>query len=996
MKLKKLISGCLTVALALTFTVSTQVKAAENLPEVAFVGVDHSPLVVGDKETFYLTSKGTGLVQYRVFQNKLGTDDWNEITSGYSKATDAAVPYAVSVPQAYELGGYKLSVWVKAAGTEGKYSNSNGGYDSIYIANLNCVEKDNNNRVYADGDLDIAKDVYNVGEKVTINGIKNIRGMKAPYKYKLHLFEPAKASASNSGWTNNVVNYSDKIEWTPTEAGTYVLDVWATSSDSKAAYESWKLKTITVVNGQGKDVKGVAVSKDGETYGGTDAASIKTVNDDVTVTGNNTTLQYLDIKGTLTINPGADGVVNLNNVKAKDIKVLSGATNSIHFKDVTADNLTVSSDSNVRIETTGTTKIGNTTVTSYAILDEKGGTLGTVTVTKGEAGTEPVVELRGTFTEKIVVESAATIKAAADAFVPKVEIAPASESSKVTLSGAFNAVDVTKAAKVELAENSSVRDTLKIAASAEVKGADTAKVGKIEVAGTSASVDMANVTLIDVTSAAKLTLSGNTQANVVVEKAGATIDVAKTAAVAIDVKGNDVKITGDGSKTVVKTDLTSLVKAVQDAQAKFAAYDKVFLDTAKTAVDKATAKLEAVKAQATVTKTSADSIYTAAVAVAGTDATLLQKAAQAKLTAYADADKAVDQATKDLTTAQNTATTVVSGGGAGGGSGSNTTTYTILSVISIADINVDYGTTVDAVKAKLPSSIGVTMTNNVQKTADITWDTSAYNGNTAGTYVLNGTLSGDGIVNINNLTASVKVIVGAAPRSELQKYIDDEVISKLGTIDLLIKNKVGNSAGITADQYRNITVTVPQSKKDVKLNTIFSSLSGKKGSMSVGYLLGQVGISNTSELSGAINNWSTIESQIANRLKAKGYTDASDELVNNGLINFLLNQSPNSLNELKNKLTPSDGVYNNIPEIKVKNQVLKSVQVSVGSGSPIFTYTSNGSNGNVKIEDVKAALSSIAPSTAIGDVTIGNLDNVTITFAFDSNESYSVKLVVAK
>ena len=79
----------LSLVLAVVFTIvnflsAVPAKAIEVTPKITFVGVEHSPLVVGDSETFYLSAEGTENVQYRVFQNKIGTDKWEDLTQGYT------------------------------------------------------------------------------------------------------------------------------------------------------------------------------------------------------------------------------------------------------------------------------------------------------------------------------------------------------------------------------------------------------------------------------------------------------------------------------------------------------------------------------------------------------------------------------------------------------------------------------------------------------------------------------------------------------------------------------------------------------------------------------------------------------------------------------------------------------------------------------------------------------------------------------------------------
>ena len=221
------------------------VMAVETTVKVAFVGVDHSPLVEGDTESFYLTSVGAKKVKYRVFLENISLNKTEEITNGYTEAVDGTIPYKIRPNQIFKIGKYKLKVWVKG-------ESSVKTYDSVYIANLNCVGRDDNNRVYSSGEVDIARDVYTVGEKVLVGGIKNISGMKGPYTYKLHVYD-----TEANEWILDNKEFRNNLEWVPTKPGTYVLVVWDMSYNStlwkalvtnpeKRLYEGWKLKVITV------------------------------------------------------------------------------------------------------------------------------------------------------------------------------------------------------------------------------------------------------------------------------------------------------------------------------------------------------------------------------------------------------------------------------------------------------------------------------------------------------------------------------------------------------------------------------------------------------------------------------------------------------------------------------------------------------------------------------------------------------------------------------
>ncbi|MDA8226444.1 MAG: cell wall-binding repeat-containing protein, partial [Desulfitobacterium hafniense] len=240
----------------------------------------------------------------------------------------------------------------------------------------------------------------------------------------------------------------------------------------------------------------VSYSTDDETVGSTDKTTPAVLTDNVLLTGDNITLQNakanysvyvkgdnitlnnLTVSGTVFVDPGEKGTATLDGVTAANIVILSGASDSIHIKNTTADVLTVDSDSNVRVEATGSTTIGDTVVRSYAILDANGGSMGTVTITN-TPGQDPVVELRGTFTEPVVVESQVTLKAAEDAVVPSVVVNTANIDQKVTLEGSFKAVEVQSQGKLDLAANTVV-ESMEVGAKVDITIPSSSSIGNLE------------------------------------------------------------------------------------------------------------------------------------------------------------------------------------------------------------------------------------------------------------------------------------------------------------------------------------------------------------------------------------------------------------------------------------------------------------------------------------------------------------------------------------
>jgi hypothetical protein len=280
----------------------TAKAATVVVPTVNYVGVSHSPLVVGDTETFTVTSsKFEGQVQYRafLFDGKV----WSELTKGYGAAVDAKTPYVLPETPAFKLGAAKLSVWVKKAGTTGTMTNANGSFDSYYVAALNCVAKDDANRVYANG----AAKVETNGLTVKFNGIEGIGGIAGPYVYRLHILD-----TKTGTWTNRVTEYTATPSYTFAKAGTYMVVAHVNTEKST----TWKNYT--------KEVKTVA--NQGSTYGTYEAwkTVMVTVADNAAVKVFDTTVKAATFGSTVNVTLTADGVKNF--ATATKYQILNGTS----------------------------------------------------------------------------------------------------------------------------------------------------------------------------------------------------------------------------------------------------------------------------------------------------------------------------------------------------------------------------------------------------------------------------------------------------------------------------------------------------------------------------------------------------------------------------------------------------------------------------------------------------------------------------------------------
>jgi hypothetical protein len=286
----------------------TAKAAAVIVPTINYVGVSHSPLVVGDTETFTVTSNYAGDVQYKAFL--FDGKAWEELTNGYSAVVDAKTPYVLPETNAFKLGQYKLSVWVKKAGTAGITSNNNGGYDSYYVANLNCVSKDDANRVYANGNAKVETN----GLTVKVSGIEGISGITGPYLYRLHIYNP-----TTGVWTKRVTAYTEAPSYTFEKAGTYMVVVHANTISST----TWKNYT--------KEDKTVA--NQGSTYGTYEAwkTVMVEVKEDATVKVFDTTVKAATFGATVNVTMTTEGIKNFASASKYQIldgtKAISAITN---------------------------------------------------------------------------------------------------------------------------------------------------------------------------------------------------------------------------------------------------------------------------------------------------------------------------------------------------------------------------------------------------------------------------------------------------------------------------------------------------------------------------------------------------------------------------------------------------------------------------------------------------------------------------------------------
>lgn len=107
------------------------------IPQIKDAQVDN--MVIGANPSIRLLSNLSEKVQYRVFIND-SNSGWQDATGGYTSPVDGNNYYATKLITKLNSGKYKISVWVKSAGTVGKISNSQGlgNYDNYYVFEKVC------------------------------------------------------------------------------------------------------------------------------------------------------------------------------------------------------------------------------------------------------------------------------------------------------------------------------------------------------------------------------------------------------------------------------------------------------------------------------------------------------------------------------------------------------------------------------------------------------------------------------------------------------------------------------------------------------------------------------------------------------------------------------------------------------------------------------------------------------------------------------------------
>lgn len=219
------------------------------------------------------------------------------------------------------------------------------------------------------------------------------------------------------------------------------------------------------------------------------------VKGDLYLEGNNASLSNITVDGTIYVNPGATGVSNLDTVTAKNIVVLSGAKDSIHLKNVKAQNLKVQSRDDVRVQSEGTTAIDSTTVLSKGILDATSGSFGVVNI--GKTAKDKTVEFRGTFDKLIKIEGQVELKTTASTNISGILVDSTVNADSITIDGegTINNIQVKSLkAILNIGKNIDVRGIIEAVNKANIKSDNNSIISKVEQKLADAMTDISNST----------------------------------------------------------------------------------------------------------------------------------------------------------------------------------------------------------------------------------------------------------------------------------------------------------------------------------------------------------------------------------------------------------------------------------------------------------------------------------------------------------------------
>jgi len=187
-----------------------------------------SPVTVGTAVTWTaVASGGTAPLQYKFWLYNVSTAAW-AVLQEY--ATNSQVRWTPSA-----TGTYQVQVWVRSAG-------STASYDAWLASSYFTVNPSSAPPLTIGSLTPAPASPVTVGTAVTWTAAAT--GGTAPLQYKFYLY-----NVGTAAWAV-LQDYatSSQVQWTPTAAGTYQVQVWVRSAGSTASYDAWRASSYFTVN----------------------------------------------------------------------------------------------------------------------------------------------------------------------------------------------------------------------------------------------------------------------------------------------------------------------------------------------------------------------------------------------------------------------------------------------------------------------------------------------------------------------------------------------------------------------------------------------------------------------------------------------------------------------------------------------------------------------------------------------------------------------------
>lgn len=260
------------------------------------------------------------------------------------------------------------------------------------------------------------------------------------------------------------------------------------------------------------------------------------------------------VTGTLTLDPGADGEITLQNVEAEEIVVASGSSNSIKLKNTIINTLKIAANnqtSPARIQSLNGSNVKSILVESKVIIESTAGNLGMIKIGHGAEGQE--VELRGTLKGGISVDSSST----------RIKIAPPPEGGTTSVTS----LNLSSKASIDIAEGATLGNVNITSSQATIEMAGNGRVGNITVAkeAAGATLNLASIKINSLKLEANVKLQGDAAAIgavPIIAAEGVVIEVA--AGVAEELKSQaTAAIAGIGSITKYDAELEIQILAAE-------------------------------------------------------------------------------------------------------------------------------------------------------------------------------------------------------------------------------------------------------------------------------------------------------------------------------------------------------------------------------------------------------------------------------------------------